>query len=608
VNLLNPWGLAGLAAALPIVAFYFLKLRRRRVPVSSTWLWQRTLQDLRVNAPFQRLRNSLLLVLQLLLVAFAAAALADPVGRAGAPGEHRWALLIDRSASMRMTDVKPSRLDAAKQGARAILASCGPRDEVMVVAFSDRARVMTPFTSDRAEIERAIDAVEAADTPTRAQEAFRIAASAVAPYPHRTVVILSDGRFEPLQGVEQGLDLRFVPVGGGGRNAAITSIEARKPLRNGDPWTIFGQIDYGGPSAAEIPVECHVNGRLKSVKKVELAPGTSQAVVFEFVQPEPELVELRLAAPDDLSVDDRALLAVRPGRTRLLVAGGNTWFIDKAVANLRDADAFRAERFTASAAEGYDVVILDGGAPGPLPEGRYLVFGAPPPWEGLVTGPAVEQPVIVDWDRRHPATRRISFGGIFIKSCPRYTLPLFATPVVEGTDGLPLVFAYERGRTRILTVAFSLLDSDWPLRLSFPLFLSNALDWLRDEGRVQPRPGEALRLRLAEGERSLEVIGPHGRRETLSGEPGQEVVYGDTERAGLYSVRRAKGVELVALNLFDPQESRVDVAQELKLMSGQALAAAALPPVTRSYWRWIAAAALLLLCAEWFVYHRRVGF
>ncbi len=607
MNLLNPWGLAGLAAAIPIVAFYFLKLKRRKETVSSTWLWSRSIQDLRVNAPFQKLRSSLLLLLQILLVVLAALALADPIGRAAPPGEKRWALLIDRSASMRMTDVKPSRLDKAKAAAHEILASCGPKDEVMVVAFSDRAQVLTPFTADRTEAARAIDAVRPSDTPTRIQEAFRIAASAVAAYPSRTIVILSDGRVEPLQGVEEGLDLRYVPVGGEGRNAAITAVEARRPSRNDEPWTIFGQIDLFAAEKAEVPVECWINGQLKAVKKVALAPGASSAVLFEVTRPEPEIVELRLAAPDDLSADDQAWAAVRPGRTRILLAGGATYFLDKAVANVKDADAFRAEEFSPSLAEAYDVVILDGGAKGPLPEGRYLIFGAPPPWEGLATGPVVEQPVVVDWDRRHPAARQVGFAGLYIKSCPRLTLPPFATPLVEGPDGLPLIFAYERGRTRAVVIPFPLLESDWPLRLSFPLFVSNALDWLRDEARARPRPGEALRLRLADGERSVEVSGPHGRRETLNGEPGQEVVYGDTEQAGLYTVKRAKSVERIAVNLCDPQESRTDAAAELKTVSGGRLAGAAIPPVTRAYWRWIAFAGLLLLCAEWAVYHRRFG-
>src|SRR5918999_808251 len=79
--LLN-WKVAALAGAIAIPALlilYFLKLRRREMPVSSTILWRKAMQDLQVNAPFQRLRRNLLLFLQLLILALLILALAKPV-------------------------------------------------------------------------------------------------------------------------------------------------------------------------------------------------------------------------------------------------------------------------------------------------------------------------------------------------------------------------------------------------------------------------------------------------------------------------------------------------------------------------------------------------
>ena len=78
MNFLAPIGLAGLAALAPIIALYFLKLKREERVVPSALLWKKVIEDMHVNAPFQRLKYSLLLILQLVLIALLAFALARP--------------------------------------------------------------------------------------------------------------------------------------------------------------------------------------------------------------------------------------------------------------------------------------------------------------------------------------------------------------------------------------------------------------------------------------------------------------------------------------------------------------------------------------------------
>src|SRR5947207_11329175 len=97
---LNPWT-AMLAAAIAIpllLVLYFLKLRRREMPVSSTLLWKKAIQDLQVNAPFQKLRRNLLLLLQLLLLLLLCLALSRPVVNVTPSAGKMAVLLIDRSA------------------------------------------------------------------------------------------------------------------------------------------------------------------------------------------------------------------------------------------------------------------------------------------------------------------------------------------------------------------------------------------------------------------------------------------------------------------------------------------------------------------------------
>lgn len=604
MSLLSPLALLWLGITVPVVLLYFLKMRRQKVRFSSTWLWHKSINDLRVNAPFQRLRKSLLLILQLLLIALGAVALSHPIARSSPPAHKRWVFMIDRSVSMQMKDVAPSRLAKAKETAKQVLRECGPSDEVMVVAFSGRAQVMTPMTASRSAVEAAIDRVEPSDASTRAQEAYHIAASAVEGAKQREIVVFSDGGFEPIQGSED-VPLRFIPIGAKPKNAGITAMDVRKPQKADEPWTVFVQVDLHHEKEQEVPLELYVNGELKGVRPLKIAPDAGAGTIFEVSKPEPEVVQAKIAWEDDLDADNRAWHVVRQEKTKILVVTPGSFFLEKAVAQVRDSEAFKASELAEQSLGDYGVVVLDGIMPESLPEGRYLVFGAVPPWEGIQAGPKAELPGVMDWNRRHPVTRLLELSEIAIKEAPRLTLPGFATPIVETAD-FPLVFAWEKGRTRAVVVTFKVQESDWPWKPSFPLFVSNAFDWLRAESKAQPKPGEPLRIRLEGEETELEVATPGGRRDKLAGEKDSDVVFGDTDRVGLYVVTRGKESRPVALNLYDPHETRGAVATELRLGQGKVARAATVTAPMTPLWRWLAAGVLLLLALEWFVYHRRI--
>src|SRR3954470_23460192 len=106
-NFLSPFiGLIAGAVAVPLLlVLYFLKLRRREMEVSSTLLWKKAIQDLQVNAPFQRLRRNLLLILQMALLLALCLALTRPVTFFKPGAGKSTVILIDRSASMSATDI-----------------------------------------------------------------------------------------------------------------------------------------------------------------------------------------------------------------------------------------------------------------------------------------------------------------------------------------------------------------------------------------------------------------------------------------------------------------------------------------------------------------------
>jgi Ca-activated chloride channel family protein len=69
-------------------------------------------------------------------------------------------LAMDVSLSMRVTDVKPTRLAAAQEAAKTFLGELPKGIEVGLVTFAASAQVVQPATTDRAALASAIDAFQ----------------------------------------------------------------------------------------------------------------------------------------------------------------------------------------------------------------------------------------------------------------------------------------------------------------------------------------------------------------------------------------------------------------------------------------------------------------
>jgi hypothetical protein len=104
--------------ALPILLLYMLKLRRRRVEISSIFLWQMLLRDRQANTPWQKLRRNLLLFLQLIILASLVLALSRPAIPVTSITTGSLIVVWDASASMNAVDDTISRFEASRTAIR----------------------------------------------------------------------------------------------------------------------------------------------------------------------------------------------------------------------------------------------------------------------------------------------------------------------------------------------------------------------------------------------------------------------------------------------------------------------------------------------------------
>src|SRR3954469_2890431 len=174
MSLAFPLALVWAALAVPIVVFYILKIRLRRVPVSTTIFWQQIYDEKRPRSLWQILRHLLSLLIQILWLLLLVFALAEPFFTWEILQARRLILVVDNSASMRATDVSPTRLDVARQLGRQIVSGLRFRDEMAIIAAGVQPQVVGGRTGPERTRQAALTAIEPSDGPTRVAAAIEL--------------------------------------------------------------------------------------------------------------------------------------------------------------------------------------------------------------------------------------------------------------------------------------------------------------------------------------------------------------------------------------------------------------------------------------------------
>jgi Ca-activated chloride channel family protein len=291
----------------------------------------------------------------------------------------------------------------------------------------------------------------------------------------------------------------------------------------------------------------------------------------------------------------------------LLVTRGNR-LLEKALRAVANVQLAVANDLTDGGAS-FDFIVLDGVVPTAWPGGNVLAFGVVNSnWVENVTG--VEAPVIVDWKSTHPLLRYASFDNVQIVQSltPRNGTPPWAVSILEAPQA-PLIVAGDLGRQRIVWVGFDPLESNWPLRVSFPIFIANAIEWLNPanakNSQLLIKAGDPFRLTLSAPVANAEVKLPDGKTTTLNLDGANEVVFGDTARRGVYQLRAGTNAVTFVANLLDSAESNIRPREELKFGEYTRVEATTVQRTNMELWRTLAAIGLAVLLFEWWWYHRR---
>lgn len=548
MSFISPLALLGLLFLPAVVAMYLLKLRRDPAVVPSTLLWQRLVADVEANAPWQRLRRSLLLLLQLLLVLLLAALAARPFLERPAGLARDLVLVIDISASMAATDVDPDRLTAAKQLALDALRDLPAGGSVSVVAGGRTARVVVNATTDLGRVRAAVASLRVSPASGDLGDALNLADALAARSGDAEILVATDAALATPPTSRLDHAVTVLQVGRDRKNQAIVALAVRAGS-SGVTRSVFVSVANLAIEPAQRRLQLYGDGVLLEARDITLDPQTRSEAIIDDVPAEVRVVEVRLdgqggVAGDALALDDRAWAIVPPDRLRriLLVSEGDP-YLETALSFLPNTELYGVAPGaygSGTRPELFDLVIFEGTVPADLPPAAVLVI-APRATGSLaeVTG-TLKDPAIGTLDPDEPILRYVDLSTTHVGTAARLTLPAWARTVIPGPGGAPLLYVGEHDGRKAAVLAFEPRQSDLPLQVAFPILISNLVGELVGGGAAPSEavaPGDPVTLPLPVGATALRVTRPDGSVIELA--PGTAggagVSFSQTDQLGVYT-------------------------------------------------------------------------
>lgn len=630
MQFLNPAAFYLLGIIPIVVALHFLKLRRHPRLVPSIMFWLSTDEDRRANIPFQRLRNLLLPLLQVLFLSLLICSVARPALRRPGFMPGKAILILDNAVRMSSTEMGETRLTLAKRAAQQYIKEITTSGGLMLmVTNSPETYIQQTFTTDTSKLHQAIEDIAQTHAPRNLRPVFD-AATRYADSQQDKIVFIS-GTFENLPDVP--LPVQEIGVGGNAENIGIVRFSVEMLT---DRYEVLIGIQNFTESPREFNVQLAVETVPLDDRTVSVPAGETKSVLFSG---DPsglagKVLSAHLDVDDHFPLDNSAwaLLSPVPSLRILLVSDNRRSLLPELLESYGDHVQLRlVDPGDYHGTGDADVAIFDGGTLAgreafedftEVASGTALVFIAPGDNLPFIReeAPVVETertPVrVITEDGNHPLMENVSLQGIRVSQSTHRELPLWGHSLVETEKGV-LIWIGSRQDTRLLVFEFDAFNpeiSNFALTIpEVPQFIYQCLAWFEvGTAPLQPirsqesgtrhafRTGEEVRVALAREGRTLHVQKPDGTTVGV-----ERSIYTETDQIGVYTLfAEDREVERFTVNLLNTTESALSSSPTVSVAEPSMDIEGGLQPMAQEIWRWFALSAFLLLVLEWWFYHR----
>ena len=573
------WSWLTLLTVPPLIfMLYFLKLRRTPLKVPSTYLWSKAIEDMHVNSFWQRLRKNLLLLLQLL---FALMLLLTCL-RPGCDGTElvgeRFIFLIDHSASMSATDTPDgkTRLEYAKQEIRNSINSMPAGSSAMLISFSDSANVQQSYSSNRSELLRKLDEIKQTQKTSDLNEALTAASGLanpgrssdkqseldvqVADALDAVLYIYSDGGVRKVPKFAPGsLSPEYHAIGSvedPPTNVGITAFSIGEPSETDGSVQLFARLQNSDDQDQTVSVSFYLGDTLQdAVADIEVPAGETKGISFDLTAQgasveTPTVARLKIEEEDIFMLDNEAFAVLNPPqKSNVIIVSENMTYLryacgteaigKKANVEFRGADYLNGKEYQQRAQAGfYDLAIFDSLIPKTMPQCNTMIWNEVPPGDTWKRSETHSPTPVFDFDGSHPVMAAVKLGALTIINSRDLEGPPGSLSLIESQSGSIAMLGPREGYLD-LVMGFSIVEtgedgetnvnSDWPKKLSFPIFMQNVIESLSGISLFSTgssaQPGDLLTIRTSVPFEKIKVRSPSGAVAQLTPQENRTFIY-----------------------------------------------------------------------------------
>lgn len=505
----NMWPLAFLIIIPIIILLYILKQKVKDEPFSSILLWQEIYKNLEAKTPFEKLKQNILMYLQMLLMLLLIFALMAPVLNKGGVVQENTIIVIDNSASMQyLYEGEDSRLDYSIKLAADEIDGLSENSTVTLISCASEATVLYQG-KDKVTLKRRLKEIEPTMETGNLDIATNVVNSVIAGMSNVQILCYTDTDFASEQWTKSNEQAALIveSIYSKGENCTLDYVNYAVEEAGVD---ILCKVTNHGEQDVTQDVSLYVDSEIVDVQTVTVKAGESENVYFDkqtFPTDGSVIVKAELSTKDALTADNSQSSSVvaNVGKRVLLLSEGNV-FLEKALSLDDNVEVYKSDDVgvlsQAVGEESFDLYVFDGVKlpaefdPTSFPENAaflFLNYDKDFYESGYITKDTEVTNTVLLFDES-TITKYVENYSFGITNAYTYNLPEWGVPFLQDGSGAVVGYYGVADSHNVGVLGFDIHNTDLALQTEFPIFMSQLCEWMlgteRETVQIQNFPVE----------------------------------------------------------------------------------------------------------------------